>query len=191
MSTRRANLVALVAAAVFFATGLLAASGQEADAEPAYRTTGDSINFAGFLALSEEVMAYRQDRLVSLEAFKAMAAEPNTIILDTRSAEAFAAGHIAGAVNLVFSDMTELKLAGVIPERDTRILIYCNNNFADNAEPVPAKSPPLALNVPTFVNLYGYGYPDIYELGELVTLNDPRVGWVSPELVAGPVDMAP
>ncbi|WP_272914642.1 hypothetical protein [Aurantiacibacter rhizosphaerae] len=36
----------------------------------------------------------------------------------------------------------------------------------------------LALNIPTFINLYGYGYRNIGELGEKVALND--VEWVMP-----------
>lgn len=33
----------------------------------------------------------------------------------------------------------------------------------------------LALNVPTYITLYGYGYHNIYELHELVNVSDPRV----------------
>ena len=33
----------------------------------------------------------------------------------------------------------------------------------------------LALNVPTYTNLYGYGYRNIYELNELVNINDQRL----------------
>ena len=62
----------------------------------------------------------------------------------------------------------------------TRILIYCNNNFADDqiafatkmARPVYRKTKPLtlALNIPTFINLYGYGYKNVYELSDLVSV---------------------
>ena len=38
-----------------------------------------------------------------------------------------------------------------------------------------AKPLTLALNIPTFINLYGYGYRNIFELGELVNTNDPRI----------------
>ncbi|MCH2458294.1 MAG: rhodanese-like domain-containing protein, partial [Henriciella sp.] len=60
-----------------------------------------------------------------------------------------------------------------------RILIYCNNNFADDIAPVMLKRAPLALNIPTFINLHGYGYTNVYELGELVSTSDPDVNWVS------------
>jgi hypothetical protein len=33
----------------------------------------------------------------------------------------------------------------------------------------------MALNIPTYVNLYGYGYHNVYELNELVNVNDPRI----------------
>jgi hypothetical protein len=33
----------------------------------------------------------------------------------------------------------------------------------------------MALNIPTYVNLYGYGYQNVYELNELVNVNDPRI----------------
>ncbi|MEE2877433.1 MAG: rhodanese-like domain-containing protein, partial [Pseudomonadota bacterium] len=58
------------------------------------------------------------------------------------------------------------------------ILIYCNNNFEDDVEPVMLKRAPLALNIPTFINLVGYGYENVYELGELVSIRDETVNWV-------------
>jgi hypothetical protein len=107
-----------------------------------------------------------------------MAREGDTLILDARSAEAFARGHIDGAVNLPFPDFTAERLAEVIGDPNRRVLIYCNNNFANDRPPVVIKSRPLALNIPTFINLYGYGYRNIYELGDVVDFNDPAVRWV-------------
>ncbi len=157
--------------------------GRVAEASPPASELADAptaiIDYDGFLALTIEVEPYRAERLVSLDDFRVMASAPGTIILDTRSAEAFAAGHVDGAINLPFSDFTAEKLAAVLGGPETRILIYCNNNFADDAPPVILKSAPLALNVPTFVNLYGYGYRNVYELADLVSTDDPRIGWVS------------
>ncbi len=79
---------------------------------------------------------------------------------------------------------------------NTRILIYCNNNFpGDQSElpdlaikaytvqvPTTSTSPAnqltvrtLALNVPTYITLYGYGYRNVYELNEQVVIDDPRI----------------
>ena len=33
----------------------------------------------------------------------------------------------------------------------------------------------MALNIPTYINLYGYGYRNVYELDELVNVKDPRI----------------
>jgi rhodanese-related sulfurtransferase len=136
------------------------------------------VDFAGFQALTGEVATYRAKRLVSLAQFQAMARAPNTIILDARSAAAFQQGHIAGAINLPLPDFTAEALRRAIPDPATRILIYCNNNFENNAAPVVLKRVELALNIQTFINLYGYGYKNIYELGDVVNFNDPAVRWV-------------
>ncbi|MCI4645268.1 MAG: rhodanese-like domain-containing protein [Hyphomonadaceae bacterium] len=176
MTARRNTILALLALAAFIFAGASAA--QPAELKPA-PTTEATIDYPGFLEVSAEVMEVRAQRLVSLESFNEMAGEPNTIILDTRSAEAFAMGHIDGAVHLNFSDFTDEKLAAVVGDKGTRILIYCNNNFSDDVAPIVLKRAPLALNIPTFVNLYGYGYENVYELADLVSTQDPDVHWVS------------
>ena len=137
------------------------------------------IDYAGFRDLAVSVEAYRRERLLDWDAFAAAAGEGDALILDARSAEAFAAGHIEGAVNLPFTDFTDESLAAVIGRRDRPILIYCNNNFSNDRAPVPVKSVRLALNIQTFINLVGYGYANVRELGEVVDFNDPKVRWVS------------
>ena len=175
MGARRNTILGLATIIAFVASGMLA------NAQETVPAAGSpEIDYPGFAAMTEDVMAYRESRLVSLAAFRQMASEPDTIILDTRSDEAFMMGHVDGAVHLNFADFTDEKLADVIGSRDTRILIYCNNNFEDDIAPVMLIRAPLALNIPTFINLYGYGYENVYELGELVSTGDEGVNWVSP-----------
>ncbi|HEY6503976.1 MAG TPA: rhodanese-like domain-containing protein [Chitinophagaceae bacterium] len=139
------------------------------------------VDFDAFDSLTREVKEYRKNRLVSLVQFLSFAKEKNTIILDTRSAEMYNRKHIKGAVHLNFSDFTETNLRRLIPSPGTRILIYCNNNFADDQVTFATKSYSprlseqkkpitLALNIPTFINLYGYGYKNVYELSDLVSV---------------------
>jgi len=138
------------------------------------------IDYAGFARLTTDVRQLRAKRLIPLARFQAMAKEKGTLILDARSADKFAAGHIAGAINLPLTDFTAEALADLIgPDRDRRILIYCNNNFSNHAMPVPLKSAPLALNIQTFINLVGYGYSNVWELRDVVDFDDPKVEWVS------------
>jgi rhodanese-related sulfurtransferase len=136
------------------------------------------VDFAGFTALTSDVGTYRKQRLVDLKQFHALAAQRKALILDARSAGAFAQGHIKGAVNLPFTDFTAESLAATIGDRDRPILIYCNNNFSNDQAPVRMKAAQLALNIQTFVNLVGYGYRNVYELKEVVDFNDPKVRWV-------------
>jgi len=104
----------------------------------------------------------------------------DAILLDTRSAADFARGHIAGAVNLPFSEFTDAKLETVLGEnRDRPIFIYCNNNFSDTVAPVMTKRAPLALNIPTFINLHGYGYTNVWELADVMSISDQRLGWIA------------
>ena len=133
-----------------------------------------NIDYAGFLQLSQELQTYRQERTIDLSTYAKMLEEEGVLLLDTRSAQAFQAIHIKGATHLNFSDFTEDKLAAVIPSKETTILIYCNNNFRNAGIALATKSAPLALNIPTFINLYGYGYKNIYELKGNYTLEEAR-----------------
>lgn len=139
------------------------------------------IDYPGFVSLTAEAGPHRANRLVDIDAFNDLRSDPQTLLIDARSASAFAAGHIEGAINLNFSDFTEEKLAAVIGDKTRRILIYCNNNFTDDVAPVMLKSAPLALNIATYVNLYGYGYQNLYELDGAYSLDDPRIGWTASE----------
>ena len=134
-----------------------------------------NIDYPGFAKLTREVEDYRQERLVNLDDFLMMAEDANTILLDTRSERAYHEKHLKGAIHLNFSDFSDKKLEAVIPSKDTRILIYCNNNMLGDPARFFAKSAPLALNIPTFINLYGYGYKNVYELKNNVDVSDARL----------------
>ncbi len=138
------------------------------------------IDYAGFAKLTRSTAPERSKRLLPLAAFQSKANERGALILDARSKDAFAQGHIKGAVNLPLTDFTAESLATVIGKNEKRpILIYCNNNFSNHRRPVPLKSAPLALNIQTFINLVGYGYSNVYELNDVVDFNDSKVGWVA------------
>ncbi len=146
-------------------------------------SSSPQIDFPAFAALTAEVAELRERRLLPKDEFLKQALADGALLLDTRSAEAFRLGHIEGAVNLPFSDFTEEKLAKVIGEnRDRPIYIYCNNNFSDNVEPIGLKAAPLALNIPTFINLVGYGYDNVWELDGVMPIAD--VPWTGEPMFA-------
>ncbi len=149
-------------------------------------TVNKQIDYPGFLQLTVDLQDYRNERRIPMKQFFQFAKEENTIILDTRSKAAFEESHLKGAIHLNFSDFTEEKLAKVIPSKDTRILIYCNNNFDQGLkstkqtqekklQSLALKAPPLALNIPTFINLYGYGYKNLYELESTLSIDHPQL----------------
>ena len=149
------------------------------------------VSFEDFKKLVLEVEPYREKRLVDLDTFLGMSSKKNTIMLDTRSDFRFERKHIKWAKHLAFTDFTQENLEKLVPDKNTRILIYCNNNFDDDQVDFATKSSVptktygqfqsqekpimLALNIPTYINLYGYGYRNIYELAELVNVKDPRI----------------
>ena len=132
------------------------------------------IDTAGFERQTAAALALRETRTLGTDAFLEMAARDDVVLLDTRSKWAYDRKHLAGAVHLNFSDFTAEKLAALIPSKDTPVLIYCNNNLEGDQVAFPRKIAPMALNIPTSVNLYGYGYRNVYEMGTLVRVDDPR-----------------
>ncbi len=134
-----------------------------------------AIDMDGFLVLSHEAARHRASRRLSEAEFLRMAAEPGTVVLDARSAQKFAELHIKGAVNLSFPDITVASLRQVLHDRNTQVLIYCNNNFRNAEGPFPSKLPQASLNLSTYVALYTYGYRNVYELGPLVDPNASRL----------------
>ncbi len=160
------------------------------------------VDFEAFERLVAEVKPHRAKRIISVDEFVKMSKEENTIILDTRSKEMYDAKHIKGAVHLNFSDFTQDNLRFLIPDPNTRVLIYCNNNFDNSTTmdiyfPTKAYQPAiveegkkpitLALNIPTYINLYGYGYRNVYELGELISTfpADSRIEFEGSSIVTG------
>lgn len=155
-----------------------------------------NVSFDDFKLIMAKVEPHRASRLIDLNAFLELSGQPDVIILDTRSTFRYEQIHLKGARHLALTDFTEGNLAKAIPSFDTAILIYCNNNFGGNhfdsdapitesyrkmnptlVSQMDAQATPkmMALNLPTYASLYGYGYRNVYELNELVDLGDRRI----------------
>ncbi len=84
------------------------------------------------------------------EAKGMMDADESAVILDVRSAEEFAEGHIPGAVLLPHTDITDETAAQAIPGKDTVVLVYCRSgNRSATAS----------------ATLAGLGYTQVYDFG--------------------------
>src|SRR5438445_5828246 len=134
-----------------------------------------AIDMPGYLAVAKEAAVYRESRRVSEEEFIRMSGQPDTIVLDARSRTKFDELHIRGAINLSFPDITVDSLPQTIPSRNTRVLIYCNNNFTGGRSAFPSKIARASLNLSTFIALYSYGYRNIYELGPLIDIKNTKL----------------
>lgn len=138
-----------------------------------------AIDMNGYLKIAGEAAAAREERRLTEEDFMRMSREPDVVLLDARSREKYDELHVKGAVNLSFPDITVESLARVFPDKNTRILIYCNNNFTNADDAFPRKMATASLNLSTFISLYTYGYRNVYELGPLLDAKTAKLELVS------------
>ena len=151
---------------------------QFADAQKKTAISNPNIDMKGFLKVASEAAEYREPRRLTEDQFIRMSREPGTIVLDARSHEKYETLHIKGAINLSFPDITVESLNRVLPDKDARILIYCNNNFVGDQKAFPTKMVTASLNLSTYIALYTYGYRNVYELGPLLDIDKSKIEFV-------------
>ncbi len=149
----------------------------------AQQITNRLINYRAFLENARQANAVRESRRLTEEQFLQAMAEPGVVLLDARSASKFELRHLKGAVNLSLPDFTDDELAKIIPTKNTKVLIYCNNNFLGSPVSFPSKAPGASLNISTFVNLTTYGYTNVYELGPLVDVKTTKLPFEGTEIL--------
>jgi 3-mercaptopyruvate sulfurtransferase SseA len=120
-------------------------------------------------------------RLTEPQFIEAMA-DKTAVILDARSTSKYELRHIRGAVNLPFTDFTAETLAKMIPAKDSKILIYCNNNFIGSPISFASKAPSASLNISTYTSLRSYGYTNIFELGPLLNVRTTSIPFDGTEI---------
>jgi phage shock protein E len=165
-------VTACVAFALFGGVKAAGSSSIEKDKPAASLTSNDLIDWDGFRADADEAELIRQNHRLNEAEFLQAMNEPRTVLLDARSARWFDERHIDGAVNLPFTDWTEETLAAVIGSKDTKVLIYCNNNFLGDQQAFASKAAPASLNISSFTSLVTYGYKNVYELAPLLSVDE-------------------
>jgi len=166
------TLILLIAIAL----GIQVADGQKAPQQASIKNP--NIDMRGYLKVAAEAADYRDSHRLTEDEFIQMSREVGTIILDARSKEKYDTLHIKGAVNLSFPDITVESLNRVLPDKETRILIYCNNNFSGEQTAFPTKMMTASLNLSTYIALYTYGYRNVYELGPLLDIEKTKLEFV-------------
>jgi len=90
---------------------------------------------------------------VTAEEGKAMLEEdPVIILLDVRTPEEFAEGHIAGAIRITDSEL-EAEAPRQLPDKDAKILIYCRSGRRSRA---------------SAQKLVDMGYTQVYDMGGII-----------------------
>jgi len=92
---------------------------------------------------------------VNLDTFLKWRKDKNTIVVDLRHITAYQRKHIEGAIHLG-SDISEVKLAKIVPDKETRILLYCDNSLY-----MTRMLALTTLSLPQFIML---GYENTYML---------------------------
>lgn len=141
-----------------------------------------SIRYDEFIELTVRLEPVRKNHRVTEAEFIHMAAEPGTIVLDARSKDRYERIHIKGAIHLALTDFTEEALQELIPDKSTRILIYCNNNFENEPVNFASKMVTVALNIQSYINLHAYGYTNVYELGPKLDIHTTRIPFVGTDV---------
>lgn len=173
---KRFLLLALIACASALLTCAHTKAQTKAQTKPAKAGINNpAIDMQGYLAVANEAAAYRETRRLTEDEFIQMSREKGVIILDARSAEKFKELHIKGAINLSFPDITVESLQRTLPDKNARILIYCNNNFVGDQKAFPTKMMTASLNLSTYISLYTYGYRNVYELGPLLDVKTSKI----------------
>lgn len=140
------------------------------------------IDYGKFREIVTQSSEERESKRLTEAQFMAMMKEQGIVLLDARSESRYALRHIKGAINLPFTEFTEESLAAVIPSKDTKILIYCNNNFEGSPAAFAAKAPAASLNLSTYTSLKAYGYNNVFELGPLLDVATTKIPFEGQEV---------
>lgn len=88
--------------------------------------------------------------VITAQEAKAMMDEGNVTVVDVRTAEEYAGGHIPGAILLPLDSIAEGEMPEALPDKDATLLIYCRSGRRSN----------IAANT-----LAATGYTAVYDFG--------------------------
>ena len=140
------------------------------------------IDYPEFQKIVASSASEREAHRLTEQRFVEAMADKKAVLLDARTASKYELRHIRGAINLPFTDFTAESLAKVIPAKDTKILIYCNNNFGGSPVAFASKAPSASLNISTYTSLRSYGYTNIFELGPLLDVRTTSIPFEGTEV---------
>ena len=140
------------------------------------------INYGQFQRIVADSREQRESHRLTEAEFLADMQRAGVVVLDARTESRYRLRHVKGAVNLPYTEFTADTLARVVPDKDSMILIYCNNNFLDSPRAFATKAPAASLNLATYTSLKAYGYTNIFELGPLLKIEQTQIPFEGSEV---------
>jgi len=111
----------------------------------------------------ENALLFEKDKgkhLLNLEGFiKMLKSSDPKVIIDVRAKPSFVEKHIKGAINITMEELTDSRLKEVAPDKNTPIIIYCDNTF------FPTRR--VALTTYAYPTLMNYGYQNVFDIEPL------------------------
>ncbi len=95
---------------------------------------------------------------ISFEQFKKESQNSGVVILDLRSEAEYKDGHFKGA-RLMGADIKEEKLKQLVPNKQSKIIVYCTNTF------FPSRR--ISLNNVCLPQIIALGYPNVFVIEEI------------------------
>lgn len=95
---------------------------------------------------------------ISFEQFKKESQTSGAVILDLRSEAEYKEGHFKGA-RLMGADIKEEKLKQLVPNKQSKIIVYCSNTF------FPSRR--ISLNNVCLPQIIALGYPNVFVIEEI------------------------
>ncbi len=99
------------------------------------------IDYRKFQNIVNSSAEEREVKRLTEEDFLKMIQDEEVVLLDARSESRYKLRHIKGAISLPFTEFTKESLSKIIPNMNSKILIYCNNNFTGSPEAFASKAP--------------------------------------------------
>lgn len=146
-----AGLVWALVGGAFGVSALADLAPSEADAAPA-AASSRAIGIPATIVPQEPTVA-EPTKISAREAFAMMQQDTDLVILDVRTDQEYASGHVPEAKLLPYDLITAQNAAAVIPSADTPVLVYCRSG--KRAE-VAAQA------------LVDLGYTNVYDFGGIL-----------------------
>ena len=118
--------------------------------------------------LSESLSTADEENRIGGLTAKHLVGTKNAVLLDVRSAEEYAEGHIEGAINIEYTSIID-EIEALIPDKDTVIIAYCSS-AKRSAQAV------LTLTAMGYTNAYNLGEMSAYDVVPEISLPDPSAG---------------